>query len=306
MRTAGRTAALLLLAGAMSSAQESLMKVPYGCRAVAGATASHAGYASAVIHERTGIELVLVPAGSFRMGEFPQPLGEVTFARPFYVGKTEVTNAQYKKFVEDSGYDVSGNVNARSDTYVRHLRGKSRMPAGDSYPVIYVNWHNAKAFCEWAGLDLPTEAEWEYCCRAGTTTTYSFGDNQEDFGRYGWFTLTSNHRPHEVAGLLPNAWGLHDMHGNVWEWCLDDFIDRPRVYRQLPNGELEVREPVRLVSRDGAARYDARMTKVIRGAAWSCSSFHQPSGSEFRFSTAPTNATNDLGFRAVLRLVEEK
>ena len=305
MRIATYTTVALLLAGTNVRAQKSETKVPGGCEAVAGATVSYEGYASKVIHERTGTELVLVPAGSFRMGDFPAGTGEVTFRKPFYMGKTEVTNGQYKKFIEETGYDGSKEVDPVYDTYLLHVRGKSRLPAEDNYPVLYVSWRNAKAFCDWARLDLPTEAEWEYCCRAGTTTTYSFGDNHEDFGKYGWCTVDSEGHPHEVAGLLPNAWGLYDMHGNVWEWCLDDFIDIPRVYTRLPNGQVEVRDPVRLPSSDGSARYDGRMTKVIRGASWGCASFHQPSGSEFRFSTAPTNATNDLGFRVVLRLAEE-
>jgi len=287
MRVISSTAVILLLTVLVVSAQE--MKIPEKCVAAEGATASYEGYASRVIHQKTGIELVLVPAGSFTMGQGGWwGKREGTFVRPFYIGKTEVTNAQYKKFMEQTGYDGRQDIDPVYDMYLLHLRGKSIMPTGDNFPVIYVGWHNVKAFCEWAGgLDLPTEAEWEYCCRAGTTTAYSFGDDEDAFGQYGWATTTTNGEdyPHEVAQLQPNPWGLYDMHGNVWEWCLDDYIQQ---YEGAPA--------------DGSARYDNRITKVLRGGAWSTSTRDWVAGCMARFNNAPTNAFNDAGFRVVCRL----
>ena len=260
------------------------MKVPEACIAAPRAQISHEGYAGRVIHRKSGVELLLVPAGSHTKQE-------VTFARPFYVGTTEVTNAQYKKFIEQSGYDGIPDVDPAYDVYLRHLRGKSIMPQGDDFPVVYVSWRNARAYCAWAGdLDLPSESEWEYACRAGTATHYSFGNNPVQYKEYGWGNRNSGANPHPVAQLKPNAWGLYDMHGNVWEWCLDDFV---RDAAPPP---------------DGSARDADRITKVLRSGSWSTATqtdkggLKYPALAESRFSSAATNATNDTGFRVVLRL----
>ena len=251
---------LLLTTGATSTPK---VKVPAGCVAAEGATVSYDGYANRVIHSKTGIELVLVPAGSVTFVDH-----KVTLARPFYVGKTEVTNAQYKRFIEQSGYEGRSEVDPVYDRYLWHLRGKSIMPTGDKFPVVFVSWHNARAFCRWAGtLDLPTLAEWEYCCKAGARMT-------------GWVTTNSEGQTHPVGQRKPNPWGLHDLFGNVWEWCLDDFA-------------VEIPVPA-----DGSARYADRSTKVLRGGAWST----VESWSGGQLNSAPVNATNDFGFRVVLRL----
>jgi len=287
MKSVSITIAVLLLTIFPVSAQQ--MKVPEGCVAAEGATVSDEGYASRIIHQKTGIELVLVPAGTFTMGDSQTwsksgPLHEVTLARTFYIGKTQVTNGQYNNFIEQSGYNGFADVDPAYDTYLLHIRGKSIMPTGDNFPIVYVSWYNAKAFCKWGGnLDLPTEAEWEYCCRAGTTTQYSFGDDVSDYEQYGWELLNSQAHPHQVAELKPNGWGIYDMHGNVWEWCLDDFI---YGYEGAPT--------------DGSARLDNRMTKVLRGSAWGY--IQQPRGSAARHNGAPTNTINEVGFRVVLGL----
>lgn len=251
----------LFCATSLVSAEE--MKIPKDCVAASGATASHGGYASRVTHQKTGIELILVPAGSFKLGD-----REITFARPFYVGKAEVTNGQYKRFTEQSGYDGRPDVDPGYDMYLLHIRGKSIMPTGDNFPVVYVSWHNAKAFCRWSGaLDLPSNAEWQYCLDAGPRTEGRVTDN-------------SGGNPHEVARMKPNSWGIYDLYGNVWEWCLDDFAN-------------DVPFPS-----DGSARYADRMTKILRGGAWSTAN-HVAGKS---VNSAPGNAANDAGFRVVLRL----
>ncbi|MCA9707834.1 MAG: formylglycine-generating enzyme family protein [Myxococcales bacterium] len=87
-----------------------------------------------------------------------------------------------------------------------------------------VSWEEAVAYCEWARLSLPTEVQWEYACRAGTTTRYHSGDGEEDLARVGWYGGNSGRRLHAVAELEPNGFGLYDMHGNVYEWCQDTWV----------------------------------------------------------------------------------
>ncbi|MCH2131501.1 MAG: SUMF1/EgtB/PvdO family nonheme iron enzyme, partial [Pirellulaceae bacterium] len=130
---------------------------------------------------------------------------KLTVLRPFYMGVFEVTQAQYEL--------VTGNNPSNSK--------------GATKPVERVSWNDAVEFCrqlsEQEGVEyrLPTEAEWEYACRAGTTTAYSFGDDASQLGKYAWFKGNSDDTTYPVGKKLPNGWGLYDMHGNVWEWCQD-------------------------------------------------------------------------------------
>ncbi len=179
-----------------------------------------------------GSELVPINAGVFRMGgeaagPDEKPVHQVTISRPFWLGKCEVTNAEYRRFLDAAGYDGQSDC---GPGYLKHFRGESNMPTGDRHPVVWVSWNNAMALCRWltereksagrlpAGYEyrLPTEAEWEYACRAGTE-----GDHAGTLEDMAWFDQNSNGTTHEVGTKQPNAWGLHDMHGSVWEWCLD-------------------------------------------------------------------------------------
>ena len=305
MRTC--TTILLLLAASMHGiAGAAAVKAPPGCVAGEGADPGPEGYAGRVAHEKTGIELVLIPAGTFRMGTDDRnassgaiPAHDVTIARPFYIGKTEVTNAQYRRFIEACpDYDGEADVDPAYDLYLLHFKGKSVMSSEDEYPVVWVSWNNATAFCEWAGLALPSEAQWEYACRAGTTTHYSFGDDEQNLHDYAWADLAAGHRTHPVATKLPNPWGLYDVHGNVWEWCADDSYK----YTADPTD-------------DSARRVPDAMTKTLRGGSWSTGpGVHQKTpvwfyssvlGSVARFNVAPGNAWHDRGFRVVLPLPME-
>lgn len=286
--------AIVILACLATAAEAKELKTPDGCRAAKGAKAASDGYADKVIHEKTGIELLLIPAGSFTMApKHPQasstmgPPHTVTIARPFYLGKTTVTNGQYRKFVSAVKYDGEADTDSDYEMYLRHFRGKSLMSAEDDYPVVWVSWLNAKAFCKWAGLSLPSEAQWEYACRAGTTTPYYFGDDAKAFDQYGWNVNNSDYLTHPVAQKLPNAWGLYDMLGNVWEWCEDDYIYR---YRGAPN--------------DGSPFIDKkrRLVRVLRGGCWGSGTPVWCSSSSSRFYSAPTNASSEYGFRVMLPL----
>jgi len=163
-----------------------------------------------------GMEFVLIPAGEFDMGsppseedrlEYEGPVHRVMISKSFYVGKYPTTQEQY-----------------------RVVTGKSPSNfCGGELPVDSVSWDDAMAFCKSlaallnCNIRLPTEAEWEYACRAGTTTRFGFGDDPSALGEYAWYSANSGSVTHPVGQKRPNGFGLYDMHGNVWEWCLDYY-----------------------------------------------------------------------------------
>jgi eukaryotic-like serine/threonine-protein kinase len=188
-----------------------------------------------------GMDLVLIPAGTFMMGspaeeidrcvesfkftpadyylsEGPQHSVEIT--RPFYMGTTEVTVGQYRRFIEASKYQVED---------ARWLQPGWQQT--EDHPVTFITRRDAIEFCCWLSqregvtYRLPTEAEWEYACRAGSKpgSRYCYGDDDAELGEYAWHFPNAGGRPHPVGQLKPNAWGLYDIHGNVFEYCLDDF-----------------------------------------------------------------------------------
>ena len=279
---------LMILCGLCGTARGEALKVPEGCRPAEGAKATREGYADRIIHDKTGIEMVLIPAGRCRIGRL-RPAHSVMIRSAFYIGKTEITNGQFRKFLKDSGYDGKGDADEAYDLYLRHFRGKSTMSSDDDYPVVWVSWKNAKAFCDWAGLALPSEAQWEYACRAGTTTTYYFGEDEEAFDKYGWALalVSKEYHTQPVAQKLPNAWGLYDMLGNVWEWVEDD------LFEDQTDGPA-----------DETPRLAGRMTKVLKGGCWGSGVKPYACGSGARYSNAPVNASAEIGFRAILPVPE--
>ncbi len=192
-------------------------------------------------------EMVPVPGGEFVMGspdgeagrngdEGPQHTVKVG---PFWMGKFEVTWNEYELFMfpEDEKKKrvlrkSAQAIHALADAVSRPTTPYVEMSFGmgkDGYPAISMTQHAANTYCKWLSAKLnqfyrlPTEAEWEYACRAGTKTAYSFGDDASKLGEYAWFADNSSSKYQKVGKKKPNPWGLHDMHGNVVEWCLDQY-----------------------------------------------------------------------------------
>ena len=231
-----------------------------------------------------GMKLVQIPAGTFMMGS---PTGEkdrfddetqhqVTLSKPFSMGRTEVTQGQWKK--------VMGTEPWKGMQYVQE---------GDDYPATYISWNDAVEFCKKLSIlegktyRLPTEAEWEYACRGGTKTAFSFGDNEAELGKYAWFRGNAwdidEKYAHRVAQKQANPFGLYDMHGNVWEWCsdYDGYGDYPSGLRTDPEGP-----------RSGSSR-------VVRGGSWYFGPYHVRSA--YRNNSTPEDRYYfGLGFRLVL------
>jgi formylglycine-generating enzyme required for sulfatase activity len=216
------------------------------------------------------------------------PAHRVRITRPFYLGVYEVTVGQFRRFVEDSHYktdaekDGKGGLgwNVAAGKYVRHAQYTWRSPGfpqADEHPVVNVSWNDAVAFCQWLSRKerqtyrLPTEAEWEYACRAGTTTRYYCGDDPEQLATVGNVadatakeTLKKDYQSYiesrdgyaftaPVGRFQPNRFGLYDMLGNVWEWCADGY-----------DAQYYARSPA-----DDPRGPSQATERVARGGAWS-------------------------------------
>jgi formylglycine-generating enzyme required for sulfatase activity len=190
------------------------------------------------------MKLVLIPKGTFTMGspeseerhERNERQHEVTIGNDYYLGVTEVTQGQYERVMGTNP----------SDNQKRDIR----MSDSSMYPVERVSWEDAVEFCKNLSdlpeekkvgrvYRLPTEAQWEYACRAGSKTQYSFGESSRSIGDYAWLEENSNNRTHPVGQKKPNAWGLYDMHGNVLEWCSDWYDKYPKGPVSDPGGPKE-------------------------------------------------------------------
>ena len=195
------------------------------------------------------LKMVLIPAGEFMMGSpdadkdasaDEKPRHRVRITKPFYLGKYLLTQEQWQAVMGSNPSRYKGSKN----------------------PVEQVSWDdsqiflgklNAKAGGKGGKFGLPTEAQWEYACRAGSSTKYCFGDEESGLGEYGWYGANSDNKPHPVGGKKPNAWGLYDVHGNVWEWCADWYD--PSYYAISPKND--------------PLGPEAGSLHVNRGGAWS-------------------------------------
>ena len=219
-----------------------------------------------LINSKLKMEFVYMPPGEFMMGD-GEDRHKVTLTKGFHMQTTPVTQKQWKAVMEYNPSD-----------FKRH---------GDKCPVENVSWEDVNQFIEklcqmedTQAYRLPTEAEWEYACRAGTETAYCFGDDVGKLKEYAWYDENSGKRTHPVAQLKPNAWGLYDMHGNVWEWCQDWYGDYPSESVTDPGGPST-----------GSYR-------VGRGGSWFYDAGYCRAASRGRIS--PGSRSSDLGLRLAL------
>ena len=282
----------------------------------AGLTAQ-TGAAYATLFGKDGAPMLLIHAGDFMMGSHDGEADETPAHRvsleAFYLDRDEVTNQRFRRFVLETGHKTTAEKEGKAWAYVldnkwREVKGATwRMPEGnetelvpdrDEHPVVSVSWYDAEAYCRWAGKRLPTEAEFEYALRAGTQTTYWWGDRNPGSRRVANIAdeahkRTSPDRPwpimngyddgyartSPVGSFEPNPWGLHDMTGNVLEWTADwygqDYYERSP--RHNPTGPSE-----------GDA-------KVLRGS----SGYSEPRNvrSATRANASPTRRSDNIGFR---------
>jgi sulfatase modifying factor 1 len=249
--------------------------------------------ASGEITNSIGMKLVPIPAGKFQMGspsgddqayDDEKPQHEVEIRNAFHLGKYEVSRGQFRRFVEDTTYKTEAEKASEERTW----RNPGYFQQTDEHPVVYVTWKDAKAFCKWLSdkegkqYGLPTEAQWEYSCRAKTTTRFHSGDGNDSLKRVARFGLEAANGTAPVGQYQPNAFGLHDMHGNVWEWC-EDWSDE-KYYQNSPAQDPQ-----------GPS---AGSLRVIRGGSVNCSPCRCRAADRSRYE--PAFRFYDVGFRVVL------
>jgi formylglycine-generating enzyme required for sulfatase activity len=234
------------------------------------------------------MKMVLIPPGEFLMGspesdesamDNEKPQHKVRITKPFEMAAHEVTVGQFKAFIDATGYRTEAETGGDQQTWTN-----PGFQQTDAHPVVWVSWNDAVAFCDWLSekegktYRLPTEAEWEYACRSGSTTRWYFGDNETGMEEYAWNKGNSN-STNLVGQKLPNGFELFDMHGNVREWCSDWY-----------SGDYYNRSPVD--DPEGPSSGDER---VLRSGSFN----NQPRfvHSALRHGNQPTYRYNDIGFR---------
>ena len=213
--------------------------------------------------------MVPIPAGTFTIGSSPKDKMKETDESPkhlirlsaFWMGAYEVTFDEYDLFFNDVSLSqniVTDAVTRPSSPYIDMTLG---MGKEGGFPANSMQQYGALMYCKWLYKNtgmfyrLPTEAEWEYACRAGTTTVFPFGDDEAKLGEYAWYSSNSDNQYHKVGLKEPNAWGLYDMLGNVGEWVLDQY--QPDYYTTITDNTVDpVRQP------------EARHPRVVKGGAY--------------------------------------
>jgi formylglycine-generating enzyme required for sulfatase activity len=249
-----------------------------------------------------GIKLKRIPAGEFLMGsaraEDREALDDETvhgqkhhvrITRPFYLGFSEVTQGQYRAVMNEnpSDYNGSDDLPVEQVTWFEAVRFCNALSAAEELGPFYRVDGEKVDVLDWQGKGyrLPTEAEWEYACRGWSRARYGFGDDPAELGEHAWFEGNSGGRTHSVAELKPNGFGLHDMQGNVWEWCSDGYL-----------GGFYANSPVE----DPVNPPQATSARVIRGGGWFIhSSYCRPAS---RSRSAPESRNHGIGIRLAASL----
>ncbi len=297
--------------------------------AVAETEAAMKPYSEPIQYANVSIEMLPIPGGTFAMGspdseenrredEGPQHQVEV---QPFWMGKYEITWDQYDAWgerLDTVRRELAGAKATELDLMVDGITRPTEPYTDMSFgmgkgtrPAICMTQHAARTFCEWLSATsgryyrLPTEAEWEYACRAGTTTAYSFGDDPADLDDYAWYFDNTNDEYEKVGKKKPNPWGLYDMHGNAAEWVLDQY--HADAYGKRTEGVTKnpLAVPTTLyprIVRGGSWQDDAEMlrsaVRVASSAEWKEEDPQIPQSIWYH-----TNALG-VGFRIVRPLVE--
>lgn len=274
------------------SAAPRLLVVPFGGDAVKAAQLEWSKRLGAPVEatNQLGMKLVLIPPGEFQMGSLAShneeelPRHRVRITRPFYLGKYEVTQGEYERVMAEN-----------RSTFAPNGLGKDRVAGANTnqHPAEMVSWFKAREFCkrlgqqEGAAYRLPTEAEWEYACRAGSDGDFGSPATEENMATFAWCSANADEKTHSVGTRLPSQFGLHDMQGNVAEWCSDWF--GPKYYLASPIDDPTGPET-------GAER-------VVRGGDW----FVGAAGlrSALRNGYTPTSEGGVTGFRVVRELAVE-
>ena len=252
-----------LFSSSVMLAADKAPSVPANPAAEAKAEPEMKRYTEKVHGTDAKFDMLPIPGGEYLIGspdkepghkpdESPQRKVKIA---PFWMGKCEVTWDEYD--IWNHNLDIKKRQvlklvptaqDLASDVVTRPTKPYTDMTFGmghDGYPAICMTQLAAKTYCQWLSAKtghyyrLPTEAEWEYACRAGTTTAYSFGDDASKLGDYAWYEENSDSQYQKVGQKKPNPWGLHDMHGNVMEWTLDQYL--PDAYSKLPADKVSVR-----------------------------------------------------------------
>lgn len=260
--------------------------------------------------EIKGIAVSYIPAGTFVMGSPDNEEGryrdevqhKVTLTEGFWMSRYEITSTEYVEFLNKLGIGKDGKYNTEAygeQTLVQREKAfgmtwdsaaaKWKVADGrENCPAVSVSWFGAHEYAKWIGGSLPTEAQWEYACRAGSTTAFCYGDDPAMLDKYGWYDDNSGLDLHPVGGKQPNSWNLYDMHGNAWEWCSDWYGEYAGDVTdpQGPDGQIDERG------------------RIMRSGSWfNC--IAEECRSAYRIDTDPAFMSIACGFRIIFPEITE-
>ena len=247
------------------------------------------------------IEVVIPDSKRFMMGtedeDIKEFVHEVIINYDFEMSKYPVTVGEFRKFVEDTNYKTEAEIGDGSFIWKGYKYYKYKdaywdnpyFEQTDIHPVSCISWNDAKNYILWLNnktgenYRLPSEAEWEFACRAGSTTKWYFGNNEQELNNHAWYGNTSKSRTHPVKQKKANLFSLYDMYGNVWEWCIDDY---EKDYLKIPsNGRAYINK-------------NEKRRKILRGGSWNRIIKYNTS-SYRNYLSPPDRNTNSVGFRLV-------